>query len=201
MILEHGGERPTIDQTARVAPNAIICGDVRIGANTSIGFGAVLTAETGPIRIGENCVVMDTAVLRGVRNFDLTIGNNVLIGPRAHLSGCTIGDNAFIATGATVFNGACLGENSEVRVNGVVHVRTRLDPHAMVPIGWVAVGDPAHILPPDRHDDIWAIQKDMDFPGTVFGVDRPPPGETMMPDVIPRYAKKLREHEDDAIIR
>jgi len=44
----------------------------------------------------------------------------------------------------------------------------------MVPIGWVAVGDPAHILPPDQHDAIWAIQKPLDFPATAYGLSRSP---------------------------
>jgi len=197
MILEHGGKTPTIHPTARVAPNATVCGEVTIGANTSIGFGAVVTAESGPVEIGENCVVMDTAVLRGVRGNPLRLGDNVLVGPRAHLTGCTVEDNCFIATGASVFNGARIGPNSEVRINGVVHLRTVLEPGTTVPIAWVAVGDPAQIFPPDRHDDIWAIQKDLEFPKHVFGVDRPVPGESMMPTVMPRYAKRLARHKDD----
>jgi carbonic anhydrase/acetyltransferase-like protein (isoleucine patch superfamily) len=73
MILEHKGKRPAIDPSARIAPNATICGEVSIGANTAIGFGAVVSAESGAVRIGANCVVMDTAVLRGVRGSPLTI--------------------------------------------------------------------------------------------------------------------------------
>jgi carbonic anhydrase/acetyltransferase-like protein (isoleucine patch superfamily) len=99
---------------------------------------------------------MDTAVLRGVRDASLTIGNNVLIGPRAYLSGCSIEDDVFLATGATVFNKARVGKGSEVRVNGLVHLRTVLPPHSTVPIGWVAVGDPATILPSSEHDRIWS---------------------------------------------
>jgi len=68
MQIKHRGVTPTIDPTARVAPNATICGDVTIGPNTSVGFGAVITAESGPVRIGANCIVMDTAVIRGVRS-------------------------------------------------------------------------------------------------------------------------------------
>lgn len=202
MILEHNGISPSIDPTARIAPNATISGDVTIGANCSIGFGAVLTAESGPIRLGENVVVMDTAVLRGVRGAPLTIGSNILIGPRAYLTGCTIEDEVFLATGVTVFNGAVIGARSEVRVNGIVHLRTRLAPDAMVPLGWIAVGDPANILPPEQHDEIWAIQKPLDFPGFVFGVDRPAEGDTMMPDVMPRYASALaKRHSNDAEAR
>ncbi len=200
MILDHDGKAPTIHPSARIAPNATICGAVTIGANTSIGFGAVLTAESGPVVIGENCVIMDTAVLRGVRGNPLSLGDNVLVGPRAHLTGCRIEDSCFIATGASVFNGAQIGANSEIRINGIVHLRTVLEPGTTVPIAWVAVGDPAAILPPDRHDDIWAVQKGLDFPKHVFGMDRPAVGESMMPSVMPRYAKALGRHRDDAAI-
>ena len=200
MLLSHKGEKPKISASSRIAPNAVICGDVTIGSNCSIGFGCVLVAESGPIFIGDNCIVMDTAVLRGVRDASLIIGNNVLIGPRACLSGCSIEDDVFLATGATVFNKARVGKGSEVRVNGLVHLRTVLPPYSTVPIGWVAVGDPATILPSSEHDRIWSILKPLDFPRVVFGVDRPPPGETMMPNVMPRYGRSLQSHRTDEVL-
>lgn len=201
MILEHQGKRPTIDPTARIAPNATICGDVTIGANTSVGFGAVIVAESGPVGIGRDCVIMDTAVIRGVRGNPVSIGDHVMVGPRACLTGCAVGDGAFLATGAAVFNGARVGRGAEVRINGLVHLRSVLPEDATVPIGWVAVGDPARILPPDQHDAIWTLQKPLDFPGYVFGVDRPPPGGSIMPDVMPRYAAFLhRAHAGDTAL-
>jgi carbonic anhydrase/acetyltransferase-like protein (isoleucine patch superfamily) len=197
MILQHCGHCPKIAATARIAPTATIVGDVTIGDNCAIGYGAVLTAESGPIRIGNNVIVMDTAVLRGVKDAPLTIGSNVLIGPRSTLTGCTIEDEVFIATGATVFNKAVLKARAEVRVNAIVHLRTVLPEDAVVPLGWIAVGDPAKILPPEKHDEIWAIQKPLDFPKTVFGVERPPEGQSMMADVMPRYARALKRWHDD----
>lgn len=201
MIIEHQGKRPTIDPSARIAPTAVVCGDVTIGAGSSVGFGAVLVAESGAITIGRDCVIMDTAVIRGVRANPLILGDRVLVGPRAYLSGCTVADDVFLATGASVFNGARLGARAEVRINGTVHLRSVLPEDATVPINWIAVGDPAQILPPDRHDAIWALQKPLDFPGYVFGVDRPPPGGSIMPQVMPRYAAFLRRaHGQDGTV-
>lgn len=197
MIFSHRGKIPCIRTSTRVAPNATICGDVTIGENCSIGFGCVLTAESGPIVIGDNCVVMDTAVLRGIGNAPLTIGNNVMIGPRACLSGCKIEDEAFIATGATVFNGATVGRRAQVRINGLVHLRTTLEAGAVVPLGWIAVGDPAEILPPHEHERIWAIQKELNFPEFVFGISRPERGQSIMPDIMYRYARSLNSHNSD----
>jgi carbonic anhydrase/acetyltransferase-like protein (isoleucine patch superfamily) len=200
MRIEHLGKTPKVDPSARVAPNAVICGDVTIGTNTSIGFGAVLTAETGPIQIGKDCVIMENAVLRGTKRHPLTIGGHVLIGPRAYLTGCTVEDRAFLATGCAIFNGATIGARAEVRINGTVHLLTRLPPDTTVPIGWIGVGDPASVLPPDRHEEIWAIQKTLEFPKVIFGIDRPPAGETRMPDMMARYNRALARHREDRLL-
>jgi carbonic anhydrase/acetyltransferase-like protein (isoleucine patch superfamily) len=200
MLIEHLGKRPAIDATARIAPTAVICGDVTVGPDTSVGFGAVLTAETGPIVIGRGCVIMENAVVRGARRHPATIGDHVLIGPSAYLSGCAIGDCAFLATGSRVFNGATVGARAEVRINATVHLLSNLAEGALVPIGWVAIGDPARILPPEAHDEIWAIQEPLNFPKEIFGVDRPPPGETRMPEMMARYCRALARHRDDHIL-
>jgi hypothetical protein len=114
-----------------------------------------------------------------------------------HLVGCQVGGNAFLATGATVFNGASVGDGAEVRVNGTVHLRTALPAEAVVPIGWVAVGEPAEVLAPGEHERIWELQEPLDFPGTVFGVERGPAG-TMMPELTRHYAVALGAHLEDA---
>jgi carbonic anhydrase/acetyltransferase-like protein (isoleucine patch superfamily) len=197
MQFEHQQKRPRIDPSAWIAPTAVLVGDVRVGANTAISHGAILNAEDGIIELGADCVVMENAVLKASRRAPVLLGNNVLVGPRAYLSGCTVRNDVFLATGATVFNHAVIGERAEVRINGVVHLRTVLPAGATVPIGWVAVGDPAAILPPESHDEIWAIQKPLDFPKTVFGIDRPPEGGSIMPHVMPRYARALARHRTD----
>ena len=111
-----------------------------------------------------------------------------------------VGDAVFLATGTTVFNGATLGTGAEVRVNGVVHLRTRLEPGAVVPIGWVAVGDPASILAPDRHEEIWALQEPLDFPGEVFGLERGDDPVALQRAMMERYSRGLGRHRDDRIL-
>lgn len=197
MLLSYEGKAPRIDESAYVAPTAVIRGDVAIGARTAVLFGAVLTGEGGPVVVGDDCVIMENAVLRGTPRHALTLGDRTLAGPRSHLTGCDIASDVFVATGATVFNGARLDTGSEVRINGVVHVNSRLPADAVVPIGWVAVGDPAEILPASEHERIWAIQQTLDFPGTVFRADRGvPKGERTR-----RYAKALRRQKSDRIDR
>jgi carbonic anhydrase/acetyltransferase-like protein (isoleucine patch superfamily) len=198
MFIESQGFVPRIASEASIAPTAVISGDVVIGPHTCIGHGAVITAEGGPIVIGSHCVIMDTAVIRGVPGQRTTLGDHVMVGPRAYLVGCVVEDEVFLATGATVFNGAHIGRGAEVRINGLVHLRTALPANATVPIGWVAVGTPAHILPPNQHDQIWAVQQSLDFPKYVFGLDRSAPGDGLMPTLMQRYARSLvRRHAGD----
>ena len=200
MLLEHRGQRPRIDPSAYVAPTATVSGDVTIGPESRILFGAVLTAEGGPVEIGPQCIVMENAVIRGSRQHPTRLGASVLVGPRAYLSGATLAEHVFVAAGASVFNGARLEARAEVRINGVVHIKTVLPPDAVVPIGWVAVGDPAEIFPPHEHDRIWAIQERLDFPGTVFGLERAPAGRSIMPELSRRYGKALGAHRGDRVL-
>jgi carbonic anhydrase/acetyltransferase-like protein (isoleucine patch superfamily) len=179
MLVKHLGEEPEIDNTAYIAPNATICGKVRIGKNTRIMFGVTVIAEGGYIEIGDNCVVLENAVLRSTINHSLQIRNNVLIGPNAHIVGCTIEDNVFVATGVSVFHGAKLCEGSEVRINGVVHIKTELP----------------------KHDEIWAMQEPLNFPKYVYGVDRNPNTKTIMPEILEMMVKALKSHEKDEIIK
>jgi carbonic anhydrase/acetyltransferase-like protein (isoleucine patch superfamily) len=200
MILSHDNRRPIIHESAYIAPNATVCGDVRIGVGCRIMFGACVIAEGQPIVLGDDCIVMEHAVVRSTDEHPLSIGQHCLIGPHAHVVGCTLDDGVFIATGATVFHGARLRFNVEVQVNAIVHLRTELPEHTVVPIGWVAVGTPPTILPPDQHDRIWAAQKPLDFPRYVYGVERPPEGQTNMPDITRRRSQALGRHRDDEVI-
>jgi gamma-carbonic anhydrase len=63
LLIEHRGKTPRIDASAYIAPTAVISGDVTIGAHSSVLFGAIITAEGGPVVVGENCIIMETAVL------------------------------------------------------------------------------------------------------------------------------------------
>lgn len=196
MLIEHRGRRPVVHPSATVAPNAVICGAVTVGPGARILFGAVLTAEDGEVSIGAGSVVMEHALVRGRAGHPARIGDHVLIGPHAHVNGAAIEDEAFIATGASVFPGAVVGPGAEVRINSVVQVNTRLEAGAVVPIAWVAVGDPAAILAPDRHDEIWAIQRELDFTGTVYGSA---PGDGMR-EIMARQSAFYAAHEDDRVI-
>lgn len=198
MIIKHKGKSPIIHSSAYVAPNATICGEVEIGKNSRIMFGATIIAEGGSVKIGDNCVVLENAVLRSTVNHSLCIGDGVLVGPNAHVVGCIIEDNVFIATGASIFHGAKLCKGSEVRINGVVHIKTELKENDTVPIGWVAVG--TQILPSNEHVEIWKEQKPLNFPKYVYGIDRNPDGESNMPAIMKMMTNALYSHKEDEVL-
>jgi gamma-carbonic anhydrase len=194
--VSHRGRVPRIHPDATIAPGAIVSGDVVVAAGARILHGAVLTGEDGEVRVGAETVVLEHAVVRGREGHPAVIGSHVMVGPHAHVNGAIIGDGAFIATGASVFPGAVVGDGAEVRINGVVQVNTTLEPGAVVPIGWVAVGTPARLISPDRHEEIWAVQQTLDFPGTVYGVER----SAGMAEIMRRQSEFYAAHSQDVVI-
>jgi carbonic anhydrase/acetyltransferase-like protein (isoleucine patch superfamily) len=194
MLISHGGKKPFVDTSAWIAPNAVLCGSVMVGPGCRVMYGAQVVAESGSITLGRECIIMENAVLRSSERHPLRMGDHCLVGPNAHVVGSTVEDQVFIATGAAVFHSSHLGRGSEVRVNAVVHLRTHVLPGEIVPIGWVAVGNPAQILPPDQHERIWAVQKPLNFPLTVYGFERE---EASMVNITQRLSVALASHSSD----
>ncbi len=197
MLISHKGKMPDIHPSSYIAPTATICGNVAIGPNCRVMHGVSIIAEDGKILIGEHCIIFENAVVRSNANHSATIGNFCLIGPNAHVVGCTIEDEVFIATGAAIFHSAHLSKGSQVRVNAVVHLKSHLQAGEVVPIGWIAVGNPAKLFSPDQHEEIWKIQEPLNFPLTVYGFDRP---DATMKKITQRLAENLGSHFDDTII-
>jgi len=196
MLIEHKGKSPRIDPSAWIAPDATVCGDVTIGAGTRVMHGARIIGEAGgAITIGKACIVMENAVVRASPRHPCVIADHCLIGPNAHITGAVLESQVFVATGAAIFHGAHIGEGAEIRVHAIVHLRSQLEPGATVPIGWVAVGDPARILSPDKHDEIWAVQKPLNFPEWVYGFERNTPD--LMVKVTTRLSEVLGAHAGD----
>jgi carbonic anhydrase/acetyltransferase-like protein (isoleucine patch superfamily) len=199
MIIEHQSKRPSIDPTAYVAPTAVICGDVTIGPRTHVSFGAVIEAHGAPVRIGAQCVVRENLNIRSTSRNAVEIGDHVLIGPQSSLKGCIVEDECFLATGVKVYQGAVIGRRTEVRIDGVVHVRSVLPPNTLVPIKWVAVGDPARLFAPDKHQEIDAILATMNFPEEVYGLERQSGSgvDMEMKELTRRVVMGLADHRDD----
>jgi hypothetical protein len=92
-----------------VAPTAVLSGQVSVGPGSCVLHGAVLAAEGGPVQVGVGCVIMENAVLRGTVPHPLLIGDRVLAGPHAQLTGAAACDEVFLAAGAGQVTGCSPG--------------------------------------------------------------------------------------------
>lgn len=197
LFVRHRHRSPRVHASAYIAPTAVLCGDVTVGPHSRVLFGAVVTAEGGPVEIGAHCIVMENAVVRGVPRHPARLGDHVLVGPHAALTGCVVEGDTRIATGAVVFNGARIGVEAELEFHSVVHVGTVVPAGTVVPMGWFAGGDPAELVAPGEWERIRDRIGPLDYPGTVFGIggtDNP------MPDIARRYARSLALHHQDRIL-
>jgi carbonic anhydrase/acetyltransferase-like protein (isoleucine patch superfamily) len=194
--IRHREAIPSVHPDAYVAPTAVLSGQVRVGPGSCVLHGAVLTADGGPVEIGAHCVIMEHAVLRGTPAHPVLLGDHVLCGPHSYLTGCRIGDEVFIATGAMIFNGAQMGRASSVALGGAVHIGCVVPPEMRIPIGWVAVGDPARMYPVDKVEEIRAGLNEAGggFLPFVFGTDPDADRGGQMRTAMTRYTKSLARH-------
>ena len=139
MIIEYRGKRPRIDPSAFVAPTAVLIGDVEIGPQSSIWFGAVLRADNGPIRVGARTSIQDNAVVHVSEHGATLIGDDVTVGHCAVMEDCDIRRFALIGSNATLLNGCTIGEGALVAAGSVVGER------ADIPSRVVAAGAPAKV--------------------------------------------------------
>ena len=142
-------EKTTFDG-AYIAPNATIIGDVSLGKDVSIWYGAVLRGDSGSITIGENSNVQDNCVIHE----KTTLGRGCTVGHGAILHGCTVGDNCLIGMGAVVLDGAVLEDDCMVGAGALVTGKT----HA--PAGSLVLGNPAKVVKPLTQQQLAYIRQD-----------------------------------------
>jgi carbonic anhydrase/acetyltransferase-like protein (isoleucine patch superfamily) len=201
MLLEHRGNRPVVADSAVIAPTAVISGDVHIGAGTVVLAGAVVTAQGAPVRIGDACVIMEHAAVRGAGIHMTTLGDYVLVGPQAHVSGATLKPRVFVATGAAVFNGAILEEGTVVAIHAVVHIGTKCPAGTLVPIGHIAFGDPARIVSPSEAPTVHQELAALGFTKAVFGLDAKSLVDPRTIEALcQRYSRALSRHRNDTVV-
>jgi len=190
MLIEHRGITPSVAESAYVAPTAVLCGDVEIGDDCRIMFGAVLVAEDAPVRIGPRTVIMENAIIRAWPQLPVAIGSDVMIGPGANVNGAQIDHDAFIAAGASIFPAAHIGARAIVRANAVVHINSELPAGRVVPEGWTALGRPAEVVPPGQDERMLFSLYGMNFTKAVFGEGRAEVG-------MKNYLDLFGAHRDD----
>ena len=153
MIWELDGIAPSLGKDAWVAPDAQVIGRVTLGCAASVWWGAVLRGDSDDIRVGAGSNVQDLCVLHLDTGYPLTIGENVTVGHRAILHGCTVGDGALIGMGATILNGAEIGAGALICAGALVTEGKRIPEGALV-MG--APGKVVRILDEDERSQLLA---------------------------------------------
>jgi carbonic anhydrase/acetyltransferase-like protein (isoleucine patch superfamily) len=117
-----GDLAPTLPPAGRfwLAPDATVIGDVDLGEDVGIWFGAVLRGDNAPIVVGARSNIQEGAMIHTDADFPVRIGEGCTIGHHAIVHGCSVGDNSLIGMGATVLNGARIGRNCLVGANALV---------------------------------------------------------------------------------
>lgn len=139
------GSRPSLGTDIFVAPNASLIGNVRLGDQSSVWYGAVLRGDVNSITVGRNTNIQDAAVVHVARHslgepHPTVIGDNVTIGHGAMIHACTIESNCLVGMGATVLDGAKVTSGSIVAAGALV------TPGTVVPKGEIWAGRPAKLL-------------------------------------------------------
>jgi len=126
-----GDRIPTIDPTAFVHPDAVVIGDVTIGAESTIWPSAVLRGDHGSIRIGSQTSIQDGTVIHCTGQHPTIIGDRCVVGHNAHLEGCTVDDNCLIGSGSVILHRAHVGAGALVAASAMVPNDTQIPPLAM----------------------------------------------------------------------
>lgn len=141
LILPYKGRLPTIHDSAFIAPNAVIIGDVEIGANTGIWFNCVVRGDMNEIRIGANTNIQDGTIIHvDSRTYPTRIGDSITVGHMCLLHACTLEDGCMVGMQATVMDGAVVEHGALVAAGSLV------PPGKKVSAGEVWAGSPARRL-------------------------------------------------------
>ena len=151
-LAKHLGRKPDIARAAFVAPNATVIGNVTLGPQSSIWYGAVLRGDIHSIEIGEGSNVQDLAVVHLADDYGVKIGNYTTIGHSAIIHACTIGDECLIGMGATILDGAVIGDHCIVGANALVTQRF------VAPAGSMILGSPAKIVRPLKESELIGLR-------------------------------------------
>ena len=139
-----------MDKKVYIAKNATVVGDVSLGDNVSIWYGAVLRGDSGKISVGDNSNVQDNCILHET----VTLGKGCSVGHGAILHGCSVGDDCVIGMGAILLNGAVLGDHCLVGAGAVVTGKMN------APAGSLIIGNPAQVVKPLTREQIDYIHAD-----------------------------------------
>jgi len=133
---------PQIPDTAYVASDARLVGDVRIGAYASVWHACVLRGDINYIEIGEGSNVQDGSIVHLADDYPVIVGKHVTIGHAAIVHACAIEDECLVGMGATIMDGALVGTRSIIGAGALVTQGKKIPPGSLV------MGSPARVVRP-----------------------------------------------------
>jgi carbonic anhydrase/acetyltransferase-like protein (isoleucine patch superfamily) len=151
-VYQLGDKAPRIPQSAFVANEATVIGDVILGEQTSVWPGVVVRGDNEPICIGDASNIQDGAVLHSDPGCPLTIGSGVSVGHQAMLHGCTIGDNSLIGIQAVIMNNAVIGRDCLVGAGAVITEGKTFPDRSLI------VGAPARVVRQLNDEDVATLR-------------------------------------------
>ena len=133
-------KKPTLGQAVYIAQGAVVFGDVSLGDHSSVWHNAVVRADINRIEIGHHTNIQDNSVLHVADSFPCLIGSYVTVGHAAILHACTIGNEVLVGMGATILDGAVVGEQC------LIGARALITPGVEIPPGSFVLGSPAKVV-------------------------------------------------------
>lgn len=156
MIVPFGDKTPKIHSSVFLSASASIVGDVKLGKNASVWFGAVLRGDINSVSVGAESNIQDNCVLHVARKYPCIIKNRVTVGHQATIHACTIQSCCLIGIGATVLDGAIVGKHSIIGAGATVLGGVKIPPRSLV------VGTPGKVIRRLEDREIEALEKSAD---------------------------------------
>lgn len=153
MICEYKGKQPDIHQTAYVAEDTVITGDVVIEENASIWFKTVIRGDVSSVHIGKNTNIQDLSMLHQSPDQPLIIEDGVTVGHQVTLHSAHVKKNALIGMGSLILDGAVIGEQAFIGAGSLV------PPGKEIPPNTLAFGRPAKVIRELNEEDIKELNR------------------------------------------
>jgi carbonic anhydrase/acetyltransferase-like protein (isoleucine patch superfamily) len=148
------GTQPRIHQTAYIAENAVVIGDVAIGEQSSVWFGCVLRGDVNYIRIGNRTNIQDLSVIHvSTKENPTELEDEVTVGHSVTLHGCYVETGSLIGIGSVVLDGVRVGRDSLVAAGSLVTPNTQIPPRSLV------MGSPAKVKRELAREEIEGLKK------------------------------------------
>ncbi|MEI8292525.1 MAG: gamma carbonic anhydrase family protein [bacterium] len=148
--------QPHTAEAAFVAPNAVVLGDVRLGKDSSVFYGATLRADLATIHIGQGTNIQDGCIVHLADDQGTCIGDYCTIGHAAILHACTVGNLCLVGMKAVILDGAEIGDECLIGAGALVTSRTKVPPRSLV------LGSPAKVVRELNADEVLALQASAD---------------------------------------